>query len=185
MPPSNTPNKFGYIKLEEINKSHLGGIMITDDKGVPLDFKYSEPLKPNSIQQIIYGKSLNAYIKNEVIIKGLLKNLTDMPMLFITDDRVYYENPLFLQRPLIYISYTNLASIGNFGEVKQVKEDEFLIQVFNTEAPLRILFLSYKETMVEKSLNILIEASNNIDILEPIQRLSKALDFICSEKQKV
>lgn len=176
--------KFGYIKLEEIERNHLGGIMIIDNKGVPLDFKYSEPLRPNPIQQIIYGKSLHAYIKNEIIIKGLIKSVQDPPLLFITDERTIYEHQIFTQRPLVFLSGTNLASLGNSGEIKQIKEDEFLLQLYNIEAPLRLIFLSYKETLIDKCINSIIETSRNIDILEPVQRLSKALAYICSEKQK-
>ena len=47
--------KLAYgIAYSSSAKGYLGAILITDFKGFPLEFKYTDPIVPTKIQQILY-----------------------------------------------------------------------------------------------------------------------------------
>ncbi|HNX97400.1 MAG TPA: hypothetical protein PKK12_06945, partial [Candidatus Aminicenantes bacterium] len=64
--------KIGYLSGIRVDDQFIGGVMITDSTGIPLEFKYTEPIRPTRIHQIIFGRVLERYIHEEVIKKNLL-----------------------------------------------------------------------------------------------------------------
>ena len=77
------PIKLAYFMAVKEGASYLGGLLVTDTSGIPLDFRYTEPITPTRLQSILYGKSLEPHLKEEVIQKTLLKELKTPPDLFI------------------------------------------------------------------------------------------------------
>ena len=77
------PIKLAYFMAVKEGASYLGGLLVTDPSGIPLDFRYTEPITPTRLQGILYGKSLEPHLKEEVIQKTLLKELKTAPDLFI------------------------------------------------------------------------------------------------------
>src|SRR5664279_4390375 len=69
------PIKLAYFMAVKEGASYLGGLLVTDTSGIPLDFRYTEPITPTRLQSILYGKSLEPHLKEEVIQKTLLKEL--------------------------------------------------------------------------------------------------------------
>jgi hypothetical protein len=52
----------GYFSHLRINEKHIGAILVTDQIGVPLEFKYTEPVVATKLHRILYGTVLEKYM---------------------------------------------------------------------------------------------------------------------------
>src|SRR5512146_2076692 len=76
--------KLAYYVVMKEGACYLGGLLVTDTSGIPLDFRYTEPITPTKLQSVLYGKALEPHLKEEVIQKTLLKELKTAPdLLFL------------------------------------------------------------------------------------------------------
>ena len=75
--------KLAYFVVMKEGASYLGGLLLTDTSGIPLDFRYTEPITPTKLQGVLYGKALEPHLKEEVIQRTLLKELKTTPDLLI------------------------------------------------------------------------------------------------------
>jgi hypothetical protein len=82
--------RLGYLLMSmPLPNTYVGGLMVTDYRGLPVAFQYTEPIQPNSIQQILYGQVLSRYIKQEVILETLMGSLQeDLHCLLVSDDQL-------------------------------------------------------------------------------------------------
>ncbi|MDX2085877.1 MAG: hypothetical protein SFZ03_10880 [Candidatus Melainabacteria bacterium] len=116
---------------------YVGGAMVTDSRGLPVEFRYTEPIQPSKIQQILYGKVLPQYIKREVIQETLIKSLeTQFQLLLVQDD-------LLLDYPakgysILRISETKAAPLGVAGSFQDLSEAECLLQTSAESSPVRV-----------------------------------------------
>ena len=46
------PIKLAYFMAVKEGASYLGGLLVTDTSGIPLDFRYTEPITPTRLQSI-------------------------------------------------------------------------------------------------------------------------------------
>jgi hypothetical protein len=82
--------RLGYLLMSmPLPNTYVGGLMVTDYRGLPVAFQYTEPIQPNSIQQILYGQVLSRYIKQEVIFDTLMGSLQEeLHCLLVSDDQL-------------------------------------------------------------------------------------------------
>ena len=54
----------GFLALYETsgNEGYLGAILVTNNQGVPQEFRCTHPVKPTNIQKPLYGNTLEPYI---------------------------------------------------------------------------------------------------------------------------
>jgi len=156
----------GYLSVDSINGKHVGGIIIVDDAGIPLEFKYTDPIVPTQLQRIIYGRSLERYLNIEIIAKTLISKLENKPSVIFTDKMELIE----AGDNVFFISKTAE------GEAKP-EEGEYIIEGLGA-----IYRLVGSSQISEDALEKLKEASQKISLIEPFQRLHKALEYVCSER---
>ena len=176
-------NNLGYLKIVEKDNGFIGGLMITDDSGIPLEFKYTEPVVPSKIQEVIYGKALKKYIKEDVIIKSLLKEVRTIPSLIIIDDpSEISEKDKIGKFPAVAIQKTSLPQLSAPGKTQRVKDREIIFQPYQDLTPIRIVFGVADPELQEKVLLIVEEVSPKMDIIEPLERVEKALKLVWEKK---
>ena len=159
----------GYLSIKNINGKYTGGLLVVDQDGIPQEFKYSEPITPTKLQRIIYGKALEKYLSIEIIAKTLLSKSDTKPSVVLTDnvDIVEAADNVF---------HISKAAAGEEG-INKIDEGEYMIGSLGTF--YRIMGNS---DLSEDTLNELLSLSESIDLLEPFQRLQRALEFVCSEQ---
>jgi hypothetical protein len=82
------PINLGFLTVFAEGSAYLGGYLITNSWGRPLEFRLSTAVQPNKVQQILYGSSLAEYLSADLIGKTLMdKSATSVQMLF-TDSLV-------------------------------------------------------------------------------------------------
>lgn len=169
---------------------YLGGAMVTDGRGLPVEFRYTEPIQPTKIQQVLYGQVLSKYIKREVILDTLFKSLdTKFKMLMVEDDSLLEMDGKGLQ--VIRISETKTPKIGSVGDVQELSESEVLLQTSRDGSPVRLQLglgtntespaLPSAGTQGRFDFNLLVQAGQTMDLYEPLKRIEKALEIICQE----
>ena len=62
--------RMGYIDIYRSGKNDfLGGVLITDRLGIPVEFRHTETVSPTKVQQVLYGRALERFIKTETLAK--------------------------------------------------------------------------------------------------------------------
>src|SRR3989442_9611972 len=89
--PATTPStNLGFLTILREPSGFVGGYLITNSWGRPLEFRLSSAVQPNKVQTILYGDTLHDYLCGEVIGKTLLDKTTT-PIAWILVD-----NPMTL-----------------------------------------------------------------------------------------
>lgn len=63
----------------------LGGLLVTNRLGRPLEFQCTEPVEPNRTQVLLYGPTLRPYIFTELIGRTLVGRTSIRPHLVLVD----------------------------------------------------------------------------------------------------
>jgi hypothetical protein len=84
----------GFLRVAATERGFVGGLLVTDHRGRPLEFQCTTPVQPNRTQQILYGPTLEPFIYSELIGKTLFERTAVKPQLLI----VQQESLLDLRR---------------------------------------------------------------------------------------
>lgn len=173
----------GYITTRVFEgPTYLGGILIVDKKGIPVEFKYVEPIRPSKLQTLLYGNTMDRYIRVESVGAPLVDAVERKPaILFIREEPFLEESKWSF--PIISISRYKGEVLSNLGDFKELEMGEYIVKI-DANLPLRIkLDKKYRERLQEL-IPLLIEIGQNFDIMEPFTRLEEAIKFIWREQRK-
>lgn len=174
--------KLGYFSSLKIEDQHIGGMMVTDHQSIPLEFKYTEPVRPTRIHKIIFGKVLEKYISEDVIKKNLFKEIKQIPsLIFVTELELLGEDPVN-RIPIVALQTTTLPPLEAAGEFQRIKEKEIIVQPITSTHPLKLTFFSPEPDVQERAMNILRSFIDKIDIHEPFIRVESALRALCQKR---
>jgi hypothetical protein len=104
---SPTPcSNVGFLSVQQEPSGFVGGYLVTNAWGRPLEFRVSSAVQPNKVQTILYGDTLQSYLC-EVIGKTLIDKtatpvqwvLVDNPVAL--DLRLRVEVPVGLWYPIV------------------------------------------------------------------------------------
>ena len=172
--------KLAYFVAMKEGASYLGGLLLTDTSGIPLDFRYTEPITPTKLQSVLYGKALEPHLKEEVIQKTLLKELKGAPDLFIlppADMAGGWNGDA--KCPALALQKSQESPMAKVGDTFRVSPREVLLQTADGAAPLRVIFAQAVDIPEqEKTLQKLLEAAYQMDPVEPLERVYAALQTL-------
>lgn len=78
--------RLGFLAaIETRDRAFVGGLLVTDRFGRPLEFQCTTPVKPNRTQELLYGPTLVPFILGELLGKTLLDRLQVKPHLLFVD----------------------------------------------------------------------------------------------------
>jgi len=75
----------GFLTVLREPAGYLGGYLVTNAWGRPLEFRLSTAVQPNRVQQILYGDSLEPYLCSDLIGKTLIDKTSTAAHLVLTD----------------------------------------------------------------------------------------------------
>lgn len=67
-----TPLNLGFLTVLQEGNGYLGGYLVTNAWGRPLEFRLSSAVQPNKVQQILYAATLVPYVCGDLIGKALV-----------------------------------------------------------------------------------------------------------------
>ena len=84
--------RLGFLTaVEDAERGFVGGLLITNRFGRPLEFQCTAPVKPNRTQQILYGPTLKPYVLGELIGRTLLEKVGVKPHLVLVETQDLLE----------------------------------------------------------------------------------------------
>jgi hypothetical protein len=172
--------KLAYFMAVKEGGSYLGGLLLTDTTGIPLDFRYTEPITPTKLQTVLYGKALESHLKEEVIQKTLLKELKGSPDLFVLPPSELAGGWSGEAKcPVLALQKSQEAPLARLGEAFRVSNREVLLQVTEGAAPLRVMFAGSVELAAQElAIPRLLDAGYHMDLTEPLERVAAALQTL-------
>lgn len=75
----------GFLTVLTEGGSYLGGYLVTNAWGRPLEFRLTTSVQPNRVQEILYGATLGEYILADLIGKTLVEKTATQPSLIVAD----------------------------------------------------------------------------------------------------
>ncbi|MFP5503844.1 MAG: hypothetical protein ACLGIN_15240 [Candidatus Sericytochromatia bacterium] len=172
--------KLAYMKIVTLSPgAFAGGLMIVDERGLPVDFRYTDPVQPSRVQQILYGKSLERHVRQDVIFKHLVEKLEPRPSLLLVDDDLLLGLPA--STPVAMVVETRLAPLHEAAERQTISDHEYLLQVGETGSPVRIKIGKDDPALADKVAELLLEVvEHGLDPTEPFGRIRGAVDALCA-----
>lgn len=169
--------KIGFYALFDVESKdgYLASILITDTQGIPLEFKCTHSIKPTQIQKALYGVNLKTYIANNLCAVPLLNNITNKPDIIFINDRMMMEIREKTNIPTFFV-LRDLSQYNNQGN--EIKDLIKLEQLKNEYTPIYIDFQRFYQNDLH-IINLQIkEILNNIDLLEPFERMSSVVKIL-------
>jgi hypothetical protein len=152
--------RLGFLAaVEDAERGVVGGLLVTNRFGRPLEFQCTTPVKPNRTQQILYGPTLRPYLLTEVIGRTLLDKVSVKPHL------VFIETPELLDlRPQVDIPVATFAAKSQSDEENLLKLGQQWL-LFHTEHGEDRESVQKRQSQVPDS----------ADLKEPFERIREAL----------
>lgn len=172
--------KLGYMKIVNLGPhAFAGGLMIVDARGLPLDFRYTDPVNPSKVQQILYGKALDRHVRQDVIFKHLAEKMEPRPDLLLVDDELLLTLPAVV--PVVMVLETRLSPLREVAQLQMVTDTEYLLQAGETGSPLRLKFAKSEAGLPTKVADLLLEVvAEGLDPVEPFNRIRGAVETLCA-----
>lgn len=158
--------KIGFFKLNVTSKdAYIGSVLITDEDGLPLEYKLTSAIEPTPIQRALYGTTLERYIAVEMCGEKLYSYIEKKPdMIFVIQD-FCADLGKNVKRAIVYI----------VSKDKKISLDTITI-MYDTGCNLNLGFnqdLS-KEDIDELTLSIR-DLNQSFDLLKVFQRIDNAV----------
>lgn len=75
----------GFLRIVATDAGYVGGMLVTNRLGRPLEFQCTTPVKANRTQEILYGPTLKPFLFSELIGVTLIDRLQVKPHLVLID----------------------------------------------------------------------------------------------------
>jgi hypothetical protein len=100
----------GFLTVLHEPSGYLGGYLVTNTWGRPLEFRLSTAVQPNRVQQILYGGTLEPYICADLIGKTLLDKTGIVVQLVVTDCASALDLRQRIEAPVVWLARTGAIS---------------------------------------------------------------------------
>lgn len=158
----------GFLTVLQETSGQLGGYLVTNVWGRPLEFRLSTAVQPNRVQQILYGRTMESYICADLIGKTLVEKTGTAAQLIITDREAALDLRLHLPAPVIWHAPANdpgavaLQKLG--GEVRPAQQDRSPLLCH----PRFLADLATVRSMLDR-------LDESLDLAEPFARIREAI----------
>lgn len=163
-----------YLSFRDYGNSFRAGILIVDEKTKPLEFRITSKLSVDELQKIIYGETLKDFVLIEKMVLELI-NSTDINIDFVlVNDKKLISIRKSVNFPVFYIE--------KFDEFKP--RGKYSVNIQSLSGKFKSLSLTFNpedEQKINQVNKILNEMYKNINIIEPFNRIIKAIDYLESQ----
>jgi hypothetical protein len=93
----------GFLTVFPETNGYVGGYLVTNSWGRPLEFRLSTAVQPNRIQQILYGRTMPEYVCADLIGKTLIDKTTTPVQLLFTDSLAVLPIRSRIETPIVAV----------------------------------------------------------------------------------
>ena len=159
--------QIGFLTAIELPQGgYVGGLLVTNHLGRPLEFQCTAPVKPNRTQEILYGPTLVPFLLSEVIGSTLIEKATVKPDLVLTEQEEILDLSERIDIPVAYLN----PNIGGMS-VEQIPLTGETLRLGQQTLRIYSEHSNDEKTLKKISENIPEEA----DLYEPFERVREAL----------
>ncbi|HEV3236788.1 MAG TPA: hypothetical protein VGZ25_07345, partial [Gemmataceae bacterium] len=101
---SNANLNLGFLTVVHETNGYLGGYLVTNTWGRPLEFRLSTAVQPNRVQQILYANTLEPYLCADLIGKALVEKAAVKTECIFTDLESVLDLRLRLEVPVLWLT---------------------------------------------------------------------------------
>jgi hypothetical protein len=101
---SNPLTSLGFLTVLNEANGYVGGYLVTNTWGRPLEFRLSSAVQPNRVQQILYAGTLLPYICADLIGKTLVDRTAIPVQLIVTDREAVLDLRHKLATPVVWLA---------------------------------------------------------------------------------
>ncbi len=152
--------RLGFLTTLDVDQKGLvGGLLITNRFGRPLEFQCTAPIKASRTQEILYGQTLRPYLKCDLIGKTLVEKASVKPHMVLTEDPELLDLREQVKVPVAYCDDDEGNSTGKVRIGGQI-----------------LTFHSSHAKDVDRVNDHAEALPNDADLAEPLERVREALN---------
>jgi len=96
--------RLGFLAAAKVSEQgYIGGLLVTNGYGRPLEFQCTAPVTPNRTQQILYGPTLVPFILGELIGRTLIERVDVRPQLVLIEQPEILDVRPHVRVPVAYL----------------------------------------------------------------------------------
>ena len=175
----------GYVLSQAVAEDvFMGGAMVTDAYGLPLEFRYTEPVRATKLQRILYGDVLEKYIHGDVIAGNLISRLEQKPELFLVSDPAVLDAVQAAGKKAVQLLASRVPPLKEFGAWQDISETEYFLQVTDSGSPVRVRLPGHEPdpALRAEATRLLTEIGRTMDPTEPVARIEAAIKMLWSDE---
>lgn len=134
-----------------------GGCLVTDGLTRPIEFRVSGPIRPTSLQKVLYGETLQEYICTDLVGLPMLQDLEHKPDIVLVRDAEFLKLRPRVEIPVLWVRAT--------------VDGQFVLQAFP----------GYEQE-AETGRDTLPRRLRGRNVMEPFQRIYSALEEAHNQK---
>ncbi len=153
----------GFLTVLQEGNGYLGGYLVTNGWGRPLEFRLSSAVQPNKVQQILYANTLVPYICGELIGKALVEKASVAVQLVVTTCEAALDLRHKVDMPVVWL--TSAEDAGATSPTAILLRDNKGKLVCHGQHP----------EDVEAVRKVLADLEEGLDLSEPFARIKEAI----------
>jgi hypothetical protein len=163
VPAVPTTLNLGFLTVLHEPTGYLGGYLVTNNWGRPLEFRLSTAVQPNKVHQLLYGPTLVPYICADLIARTLVEKTATQAQLLLTDTEAVLDLRLKVSTPVVWVTGRDYQPV-----------DESLV-VRPATAPRGPVLCHAKLPGDVAVVRELFESMDGLDLCEPFVRIREAM----------
>lgn len=174
----------GFLLVDKTSAEdgYIAALMVTDNRGYPLEFKASTPIRPSLVQKTLYGGQLEHFVGVELCGKTLIQQAARKSKLILVPDRHLLD----------IADQVNISMVALWRAGESIKlEEELKTGSRGTIKPAKSAFqpVVYEgrfidETNEKEVIGFLQECADRFDLVEAFERIRAALKLLAKEDSR-
>jgi hypothetical protein len=176
--PDDTQLLFIASQKFESGKAVRGALLLTDGDTKPLEFRCTNPIRPTSLQTVLYGQMLETHLMVELIGLPLVNSLRQPPTMILVQEPELLGLRHRVHSPILQIAKeSSIAIDGNNGNGTAL-----LSSASGQFEPVVLVAQKEFATDIPTCMSVLTKVFNRFDLLEPFKRVANALEQVHQQK---
>jgi len=163
VPSASSLLTLGFLTALQESSGWLGGYLVTNSWGRPLEFRLTTAVQPNRVQTALYGPTLTEYVLADLIGKTLVEKTASKPDLIVTDVPLALGLRSRVGVPVIGIRTENVAVPADVSAFSHAR------------STVGLLLLTKFDADRDAIQQLLERVDPAVDLAEPFTRIREAI----------